>query len=156
MSQIEKLQPQPDVDLDVEYENVPPYTLEWLYNRQIVVIASIGVISFDVVDIWYNMIKRVVDEWPAERPLIMLFDSTKNKASMTPYQRSKVRALYGYRTDKKTFLAITMPKSHVAQVLRMILSLLHRPNAQINFVQSREDGLEWLVRVSKIKKDSKT
>ncbi len=141
-------------EMDSVIEPFPPYhQIEWLYNRRIVVFSSVGNASRDVVDKWVQMITQVSESWPSGKPYLMIVDLSKSnsRATISPYQRTRVGPLFQYRNGPETYVAYILPDTFVAKLIRIYVMHYAKNQAKMQFFYNRESAIMWLFRASSTK-----
>jgi hypothetical protein len=122
---------------------VPGMTRQWLLDRQIVIFTMMSP-SRDVVDAWISTVKATMENWPGNRPYLALHDMTSNKVSLTPYARKRAEELLPISAKVPGYAAIVLPRSFIAQVIRLFLRSQKQQGVNNAVFFSQAEALVWL------------
>lgn len=122
---------------------MPGMTRQWLLDRRIVVFTMTSP-SREVSDGWINTVKATMENWPSDRPYLAIHDLTSNKMSLTPYARKHAEELIPLSAMAPGYAAIILPRSFIAQVIRVFLRTQKQQGNQNLVFFSRQEALEWL------------
>ncbi|MEP7288023.1 MAG: hypothetical protein ABI947_19900 [Chloroflexota bacterium] len=118
-------------------------THQRLLNRQIVV-SKITSVSRDVVDAWINTVKATMENWPEERPYLAIHDLTSDRVSLTPYARTRAEELIPLGAKVPGYAGIVLPKSFVAQLIRLFMRTQRKQGVHNEIFFSMEEATNWL------------
>ena len=124
-------------------EIAPGLTREWMFDHQIVVF-KISTIARPVVDAWIDLVKLTMENWPGNLPYLAIHDMTSDKVSLTPYARSRAEELIPLSAKAPGYAAIVLPRSFVAQVIRLFMRTQRRQGNQNALFFTMPEALAWL------------
>lgn len=131
----------------------PHHRIEWLYDHQIASTPSLGRPQRALVDDWCNMVKHVFDQWPMDKPILLLAD-LRLENSPSPYQTAKANELLNYRPDHRAYVAVVTTNNLSGQITRLTLRARNRRNGHVQQSFTREDALNWLMQVGNIQRQA--
>lgn len=125
--------------------------IEWYYNHQIAGTPTLGNPKRALVVDWSTMVKRVFDQWPQDKPILIIADLRREKAS-SPYQNAKGMELMDCRLDQRAYVAIVTANHLAGQITRLALKARNRRNGAIHIFFTHRAGLDWPVKVGNIQR----
>jgi hypothetical protein len=129
-------------DSDVQ-EIIPGLVVEWLCDKQIVVITNKGGASRTFVDAWIDTVTKIMLSWPATQAFLYLQDLSDKQNVVTPYSRQRAAELYKLRPELTGCVAVVIAQSLTAHLVRLFLRMQKR-NLKIELFFSRQGALDWL------------
>jgi hypothetical protein len=121
-------------------------TLEWLHDGQIPCF-TLADISRATVDDWMRLLAQLMEYWPADLPYAAIIDATPSGGMLTPYARAKVGDLEGINPSLQGRVAVILPRTFVAQLIRLFVRTLRRQKVVTGIFFTREEALDWVKQV---------
>lgn len=126
--------------------SLPGVTLEWLYGGQIPCFTILD-ISRATVDNWMVLLRQLLENWPANRPYVAIHDASVSGVMLTPYARAKITELEGVNPALQGRVAIILPRTFVAQLIRVYVRTLRRQKVVTGIYFARDEALEWISEI---------
>jgi hypothetical protein len=124
-------------------EVAPGLRVKWLFDRRLlVVIADSSTRS--AVDAWAQLMFSAIKNWPADRTYLAIQDLSSPRFSLTPYARKRASETYEVRPSLKGRVALILPKTFVAQLIRLFIRGERRNHFETRFFVSFKEAVEWL------------
>ena len=118
-------------------------TLEWVSDGRIPVF-TIADVTRPTIDTWLRSLADILRLWPTDRELAILHDISIPGAFLTPYARERVRELDTVNPTLKGHVALILPKTFVAQMVKIFLRTTQRNKVMTQIFYDRATGLAWL------------
>jgi hypothetical protein len=124
-------------------ELAPGVTLEWLFDRQMVVL-TLQTAAREAIDATLERIKHIMETWPADRPYIAMQDLSYPKLNMTPYARERIKEPQQWCPELGGYIALVLPSTFVAQIVHLFLRTQKDDRREVRGFMSRDKALAWL------------
>jgi hypothetical protein len=89
-------------------------------------------------------VKVVMGQWPATHPYLVIHDFREGNIALTPYARKRAEELIQVGVHVPGYAAILLPKSFVAQVIRLFMRMQRSRGIENQLFFDYDDGLAWL------------
>ncbi len=86
----------------------------------------------------------VIKDWPDDRIYLAVQDLSGPRFALTPYARKRASETYEVRPALKGRVAIILPRTFVAQLVRLFIRGERRNHFETRFFMSAKDALVWL------------
>ena len=117
-------------------------TLNWLHKHQIA-LFTVRTVSRNQLEGWFRAAKSIMDEWPQDRPLVMIHDDNYPGSSFTPAIRDYSIQLDKYRPDIVVHTAVVVPKTLMTQIVAVFMRTLRKSNRETRLFSTLEDAIDW-------------
>jgi hypothetical protein len=118
-------------------------TFEWLFNKQgFAITVANG--SRETTDAWFDKVREVALNWPANKVLVSLYHYNFELLSMSPYARSRAEGLRDLRPELKACSAVVLKGQVIAQIAQLFMRLKPQKNLSVRFFFKRDDAEAWL------------
>ncbi|NDJ84761.1 MAG: hypothetical protein GYB66_02640 [Chloroflexi bacterium] len=128
----------------VQEEFGPGIIREWLYGGKIMAITAESSTK-ETVDLWTKALSETIEQWPDDRPYLVLIDTSKSV--LTPYVRQQAMHLASLRPDLDGRAAIVVAATTIGQLTRFfVTNRLNQanPTRERRVFFTRETALAWL------------
>lgn len=127
----------------------PQYEFRWIENGAILKITSYNVSEQVTVDAYYNKLDEYIRQWPAEKPYLLLFDSTQTQVEKwTTYMRQ--RAEQSHQIIPLNFRGRTASVVKPGVLIHIVKPFVEmglnrkKPNVVSRIFYKYDDALAWL------------
>lgn len=128
---------------------VPGLARYWLDDHRIVVFKATQT-TRQVVDAWIDTVKLVMAEWPSDHPYLVIHDFREGNIALTPYARARAAELIPIGVHVPGYAAIVLPKSFVAQIIRIFMQNRKSGGIENRLFLNYADGLAWLRKAHQV------
>jgi hypothetical protein len=119
----------------------PGITLEWLHDGRIPVF-TMATVARTSIDAWIERLKKLTQEWQADRPFLSMHDISDRNVGATPYFRARVEEIPTWRPEGEAHIALVLPRTIQGKVIQMFVQA--RKGQPVRIFFTREEGLAWL------------
>lgn len=131
-------------------ENYPyGITLEWRHGKQLAIIQTQGDMSNEAVDVWADLLIKVLREMPEEGSFFFIDDLSHPNQSITPHAMQRAREILGVipRTRRGVYFAIVLANSFVNRMGAVLMKqfLSWNSNVVYGMFTSRADADQWIM-----------
>jgi hypothetical protein len=129
-------------------QNDSGFLLERIFDDQIIVI-TIKDSSRETIDSWIDAIIKLVETWPADKPVFAIQDFSQRKTGPTPYSRARAKETTSTIAKLNGYVAMVLPTTFIGQLIRIFYRNASRLNVKRgNMVgkvfTDREKAIGWL------------
>lgn len=126
-------------------EIAPGITMEWLHNDQIIA-YTMGTSDSGYVDDLVKVVHQNMENWPADRPYLAIYEITNNDMFLTPHVRTRLKDALTSFPDLHGRYAAVLPGGGTSHAIRLFLMTTHRQGVREHKIfRDRETALTWLV-----------
>lgn len=115
---------------------------QWLHDGKILMI-TVSESSHETMDTGYQVLHESIEEWPAERPYLLLLDTARGL--LTPYGKTKMVELGNLRPELKGRVAVIVAPSTWGHMISFFVNRVmpkHTRERRVFF--SRDVAIQWL------------
>lgn len=122
--------------------------LTWSHNNRIATITTEGDMARPAIDMWAEVTTRVIQEWPPEQVVGIIFDVSSPNQGYTPYAAKRTRDIYQVIPPHLYGYAAIVMRDNL--IMRMMSFLLQRENRLLNgraterFFTSLDEAYVWM------------
>lgn len=124
--------------------------VEWVFHGQII-IYTFDSIAEDTIDHWAQAAFRINENWPSERPFLVLNDLSR--VDVTPVMRQQLeRIIYNTPDDLSGRYALVLADSVHTHILRQFMKgelrarATHNLSLEREIFSTRREALVWLAK----------
>jgi hypothetical protein len=97
------------------------------------------------IDAWMDLSAGIRQEWPEDKPLLLLVDMTTTNFSFTPYVMKRVEDMMAIRDYLDSYIALVIQPSLTGRLVETTARTAHWGNAMTHASFTREDAFAWLM-----------
>ncbi len=122
-------------------------TLHWMGNGQIAVIETQGDMSREAIDVWADLVIRLLHQGQSDDSIFMLQDLSHKNQGVTPYGMKRNKDIQRHLSRRgAVYMAIVFRNP---MLVKMAFSLIRRgtgfpENVEVKIVGTQAEGLVWL------------
>lgn len=131
-------------------ENYPfGITFEWRYEKRLAIVQTQGDMSNEAVDIWAELLMKVLKEMPEEGAFFFIDDLSHPNQGITPHAMKRGREVLSAtpRTRKGVYFAVVLANSFVNRMTSVLMKQFLSWNSNITYgmFTSRADADKWVM-----------
>jgi hypothetical protein len=124
-------------------EITPGLRIRWLLDRRILVVIADSS-TRPAIDAWAQFMFSAIRNWPDDRTYLAVQDLSSPRFSLTPYARKRASETYEVRPSLKGRVAIILPRTFIAQIVRLFIRGEKRNHFETRFFANDREALIWL------------
>jgi hypothetical protein len=123
-------------------ETLSDCRIGWLADKKIMVVIANNS-KRATIDAWATRSTEIRSTWPAEQPVFVLLDLTSDESMLTPYLRARSQQVLDSRPEIKTYLAMYVNRSLMANMLAPMLRRSDTAKTQMRMVFDYHSAIDW-------------
>ena len=121
----------------------PSLSIEWLLNRQIVLV-TLKDMSRGTVNLWVDSVSPIMRDWPRSQSFRLIYNAADPRVALTPYLRTKLAEFNQFSGGLEGRVALILAKSFVGQMTQLFLRTQRHPGIETRIFFSYDEAFAWV------------